>query len=235
MGLSEFVERVEGRRRTVVEYSPAGSSVFSERLAVRNADVVHRSLPDAGSGGFVVVRRDGEFRGALPLTSVERALASPGGSARDRDEAAFQDFMDLFDETVFASYDRGRMLATAREIEDRAWRVGQGTLVAGFQSAAALGERADLYETLGGRDGLDVHVYVAADAADAPDVDRVTVHAEPAPELGDFWVLAFDAGGDDANKCALVGEERTDGEFYGFWTYDPDLVDEIVAYLRDTY
>lgn len=234
MSLRDFVDRIERQRRTVVEYSPSESSELADRLSLRNVDVTHRRLPDTGTDGFVVVRRNDEFRGALPLANIKQALSpaidSPGAS----DNAAFRDFLDLFDETVFASYDRRQMLATAREIEDRAWRVGRGTLYVGFQSLPALREQVSLYEALGARDDLAVHVYIS-DEWDAPDIDGVTVHAESADEIGDFWFVAFEGGGEDVNKSALLAEERIQDEYYGFWTYDPDLVDEMTAYLRETY
>jgi DICT domain-containing protein len=126
------------------------------------------------------------------------------------------------------------MLATAREIEDRAWWVGSGTLYVGFQSLPALEAQASLYETFGERDDLDVHAYIS-DEWDAPDTDGVVVHTESADEIGDFWFLDFAGGEEDVNKSALVAEERTEDEFYGFWTYEPALVDEITTYLRETY
>jgi DICT domain-containing protein len=47
--------------------------------------------------------------------------------------------------------------------------------------------------------------------------------------------VAFDGGDTEMESCALLAEERRDGEFYGFWTYDPSMVDELVAYLETTY
>ncbi len=234
MLLRDFVDRIERQRRTVVEYSPSDSSDLEARLSLRNVDVTHRRLPDTGTGGFVVVRRDDEFRGTVPLETIERARSLPEGPTNAVDDAAFQEYLDLFDKTVFASYDRRQMLATAREIEDRAWRVGRGTLYVGFQSLPALRDQVSLYESLGERDDLAVRVYIS-DEWDAPDIDGVTVQTESADEIGDFWFLVFEGGGDDANKSALIAEERTPDEYYGFWTYDPELVDEITAYLRETY
>jgi len=83
------------------------------------------------------------------------------GEAGASAEAAFRDFLDLFDETVFTAYDRRQMLATSREIEDRAWRVCGGALYAGFQSSNALRNQASLYGQFGEKEALTVHVYVA--------------------------------------------------------------------------
>ena len=56
-----------------------------------------------------------------------------------------------------------------------------------------------------------------------------------APEIGSFWFLAFDGGSEPQNACALLAEERSPEAFYGFWTYDEDLVGAIEAYLSSTY
>jgi hypothetical protein len=37
---------------------------------------------------------------------------------------------------------------------------------------------------------------------------------------------------DDGSRGFVV---RRDSEFYGFWTYDPDTVGEVVAYLCENY
>ncbi|NHN47634.1 sensor protein [Halostella sp. JP-L12] len=233
MALADFIEATEAEEQTVVEYSPSPSSELEELFATRNVQVVHRTLPDDGSRGFVVVRRGGDFYGALSLAAIERALAPSVGAPGARAEAAFRDFLDLFDETVFTAYDRRKMLATSREIEDRAWRVGRGALYAGFQSADALQRQARLYGQFGEKEDLDVHVYLADDW-ESPALDAVTIHAESAAEIGDVWFVVFESP-DEMYTCALIAEERSAGEFYGFWTYDPDTVGDVVAYLRGTY
>lgn len=124
------------------------------------------------------------------------------------------------------------MLAAAREIEERAWRTGTGTLYTGFQTEAALSAQTDVYERLGSHHDLSVVVFLREDW-DTP-LENVTVVSNVAMELGVFWFVIFD-GGSDGQQCALLAEEREPGSFYGFWTYERDLVDELVAYLESTY
>ena len=57
-------------------------------------------------------------------------------------------------------------------------------------------------------------------------------HGHEDAEVKESWFVVFDGDGDDTHKAALVSEERDPGEFYGFWTYEPDLVNEVVAYFR---
>ena len=65
--------------------------------------------------------------------------------------------------------------------------------------------------------------------------DWITVHVDSAKEIGAFWFVIFDGNGVDIDKCGLVAEEREPGRYYGFWTYDPDIVDELVSYLEAQY
>jgi len=127
------------------------------------------------------------------------------------------------------------MVAASREIEDLAWRLGQGTLHAGFQHLSILADQMDVYERLASQDDLDVHAYAYPDA-EVPQHDTdLTIHVERTEEIADSWFVVYDGGGVGVNKCALLAEEREPREFYGFWTYDPDTVDWIIEYLEEAY
>jgi hypothetical protein len=52
-------------------------------------------------------------------------------------------YLPRLDGADLVSYD-----ATAREVEDRAWRTGGGTLYAGFQSLSAFETQVPVYERL---------------------------------------------------------------------------------------
>ena len=145
--------------------------------------------------------------------------------------------LSVLDDSLFSSLARRQLLATSREIEDRAYRTGRGTLRVGFQDFGRMRAQVPVYERLAAETDLDVHVY--ARAGEAPAVPGVTCHGIPsgrdrAGEIGRFWLLVFDGGGEH-NECALLAEERAPETYYGFWTYDPALVDEIGSYLAETY
>ncbi|QLK25638.1 histidine kinase [Natrinema zhouii] len=237
--LDAFLERTERRRKTLEVYTDDDAVVEALRrqFETRNVDVTHRSLGSLDDPGFVIVRSgDGEFRGALGIDQF-RAILSPRThppwalADDDNDRSKLFDFLE---NTLFTSYDRRQMLATAREIEERAWRVGSGRLYTGFQRATALSEQVGVYERLGSHDSLTVAVFLD-DAWNEPAPDGVPVVSEPGSELGDYWFVAFDGGDNEMETCALLAEERRDGEYYGFWTYDPATVDEFVTYLETTY
>lgn len=234
MTLREFLDEASSSRRTVTLFAPRPCEEIATYFESRNVLVEHEPIPDDGTDGFVVLSVDGEFAGSAAIEAV-RHLVSP--SATDLEPGASEAIratMDLLAETTFVAFERRQLLAASREIEDRAYRVGHGTLRTGFQSATAMDAQRDVYATLATETLLDVHVYGRLDWE--PDLPGATVHAEETGEIGAFWFVVFDGGDADRQACALLAEEdeQDAGSFRGFWTYDPELVADIEAYLAAT-
>ncbi|WP_254529950.1 DICT sensory domain-containing protein [Natrinema gelatinilyticum] len=237
--LGTFIETIDRQRKTLEVHTDIDAVVSELRrqFETRNVDLVHRSLGSLDETGFVIVRDpDGEFRGALGIDQFQ-AVLSPRThpswelAETNQDRSALFDFLD---NTLFASYSRRQMLATAREIEERAWRIGSGNLYSGFQRASAFAAQTEVYDRLGSHGSLAVTVFLD-DAWDASVPEGVTVVSEPDSELGKYWLVVFDGGDNELESCALIAEERRPGEFYGFWTYDPPTVRELITYLETTY
>ena len=236
MTLADFLDDVETRRMTVSVYASEAAPDVAAHFETRNVTVERETLPSGGPNGFVVVRDDDGFVGAFGLTELADLLAPPVFRPWDHEDVSrpWRDLYEILDNTLFAAFDRRQLLAVAREIENRAWRVGDGTLRVGFQRPAAYRAQADVYRRLQRETDLTIHVYLDEDWDEAL-VPDVNVHAPTSGEIGAYWFLAFDAAGDPTNCCALLGEERSSGSYYGFWTYDPDRVERLSAYLRATY
>ncbi|SEQ24340.1 DICT sensory domain-containing protein [Natrinema salaciae] len=237
--LRDVFEAVDRRRKTLEIHADEASVVteFRHQFDTRNVDVTHRALGALDGTGFVIVRDDdGEFRGALGIDQFD-AILSPEShppwelAETDHDQA---DLFEFLENTLFSSYDRRQMIATSREIEERAWRVGTGRLYAGFQRATALRAQAAVYDRLGAHDSLDVAVFLGEET-DVALIDAVTVVADAGGDLGAFWFVAFDGGGNEFHRCALIAEERAAGRYYGVWTFDPATVGELFTYLERTY
>lgn len=237
--LRETITELEQRRKTIEVYGDTATPAdeIERQFATKNVSVKYSSLPPGVEENFVIIRDDGgEFLGSLGL-DVFDAMLSP--DIRPPWELAesptgYAEIFDFLDSTVFSSYDRQQMLATAREIEERAWRAGAGRLYAGFQDDAALRAQTDVYERLAGHEDLTVQVYVSA-AWEVDVSERLSVHAESTDEIGAVWFVIYDGGGSDLGKCGLLAEERQPGQYYGYWTYDPALVDELASYLEAQY
>ncbi|WP_096393576.1 DICT sensory domain-containing protein [Halorubrum trapanicum] len=246
MSLIELIAGVEAHEATLTVFNadPAVTDELREHFADRNVRIVDDQTA-SGPEEFAVLARDGEF---VTAATVDDLLSRPGGDGSEDTrgggdapgvaggggDRVGRPVLDHLDETMFTSYSREDMVAASREIEDRAWRVGDGALHAGFQTLDVLTGEADTYDLLGEKERLDVHAY-AADEGEAPDVEHYTVHVGETAEIRETWFVAYDGGGYEDAKCALLAEERAPGEFYGFWSYDPETVDYIIDYLTERY
>lgn len=223
---ADLVERVDERRRTVTVHAPALPDSLVALFDTRHVTLEHEFIPEGVSEPFLTVTDGERYVGSVDLPAVYdfthpkiHEVGSP-----DLVDAAYRRLTLLLPDTVFSTLDRRQLLATSREIEDRAWRVGSGRLDVGFQSLSKLRAQVDIYTALVAR-GLDVHLYGAPDWT-PPLVADATVHTD-GDELGEVWFMAYDGGSEPGQTCGLVAEERSPGVFRGFWTYDPELVTRI--------
>jgi hypothetical protein len=222
-----FTEVQTPAKRFVV-YARGDDGGVSERFAHHDVAVERRALPPGGPDPFLAIERDGEFVGAVGLDALEGLLEPPLVRPGDREEVSegYRALFEVLDGTVFTGLDRRDLLAVSREIEDRAFRAGRGTLRAAFQRLSAFEAQAEVYRHLAGETDLDVHVYGVADW-DPPAIPGVAYHDVDAA-LGCYWVLAFEG----EEHCALVA--RAEGEeFSGFWTDDAGLAGEVAGKLEE--
>ncbi|WP_224334602.1 DICT sensory domain-containing protein [Haloprofundus halobius] len=235
MTLGQFISAVAAERKQLVVYAVDDAEVPIEQFETRNVSVERRSLSDDGLPGFVVIRDDDGFAGALSLEEFRHLVTPPIRRPWSDDiETSYRALFEVLDNTLFTSFDKRQMVAASREIEERAWRVGHGTLRCGFQSSDALRKQRPVYSRLVGETDLDLHVYLADDQEEWP-VDGVTHHVESSEEIGRTWFVVFDGSTYTSAACAIVAEEVEDGQFRGFWTYDEERVDEMLSYLTSTY
>jgi DICT domain-containing protein len=148
-------------------------------------------------------------------------------------DGEYEQILGHLKETTFTSVDNEQMLYTSREIEDRARRVGRGTIHTGFQRCSVIADQLEIYTDLV-RQGLDVHAYGIPDT-DPPMLDGGQVHTPETDEIARTWFVVYDGGGDATQKTALLAEEKAPDSFYGVWTYDPRIVDSVLTYLERTY
>lgn len=228
MTLEALFDRLETTDRELVVYTSERDADVAERFAAANADVEHRTLPGEDAEGFVVVRDERGFRGVAPLGLLRRMLDAPVPDPWDLEavHGGHRALFDLLDGTLFVALDRRRLLVASREVEEHAWRVGAGTLCAGFQTAEGFRRQRRVYARLAEETVLDVHAYARSVPPDVP--PGVTFHTEPAAAVRRFWFVAFDGSGDETRKCAVVGRQRDPETYAGFWTYHPETVDAVL-------
>ena len=235
MSLRGVIDTVEGREKRLTVFDPPTDDAIAElrEYFATQAVRIEAGTTDSGLSGYVVLsdEHDDEVLAAIDLRHLGGDIAVGPG-----EETAFAPILEHLDETTFTSYDIPRMMAATREMEDRAWRVGSGELHAGFQRVEAIRAQKGVYEDLATED-IDVHTYCAP-SDDAPEIEGVSIHQEDADEIRRSWFVAFDGGGDPADACLLLAEERgeaDDRRFYGFWTYDSTTVATVIDHLQETY
>jgi len=237
--LRDQIVAIERRRKTLDVYTDRETTVseLAAQFSTRNVRVSQSAYSTGEGPEFIVIRNgDGEAQGALDIEQFRKIIApdihppwTPGET-----DANLSDLFDFLDGTRFTSFSRRQMLAVSREIEERAWRVDGGTLYVGFQNAAAVRAQAAVYNQFAHHSAVDVRVYIEDEVDQGLD-EAIAVFSDGGEEIGRFWFLLFDGDGADQSKCGLLAEERTPGQFYGFWTYEPVIVDEIIDYLRASY
>ncbi|MGB9965269.1 DICT sensory domain-containing protein [Halobacterium sp. CBA1126] len=231
--LQDIVDRVDERALTLTLYNAdVPRSVLRDvqsYFEVQSVDLRRAATDDGDPRNFVVLHDGSEYLAATSLGSLYRVIRpdSPLIEASDPGEIAYPELFEHIDQSVFTDYGRDRMVVASREIESSAHRLG-GRLHAGFQRLSNLRPQYRLYERLAAA-GVDTHIYGRPNWT-VP-TDAHTIHAYDDEEITDTWFVVLDAD-DDADKRALLAEERHDDQFYGFWTFDSDIVDTILARLE---
>ncbi|MXR22096.1 DICT sensory domain-containing protein [Halobacterium bonnevillei] len=233
MSLGDVIDAARRRRKTLVVHAPDSDpdvSSVTDRFDGRNVDVVVEDVRADEPEPYVEVLENGQFRAVVSLADLrsflEPPIEDPGTYPR-----AHNALHELLDDSVFATLSRRQLLATSREIEDRAYRTGSGELHAGFQSQAAFEPQRALYNRLANDTDLGVHVHLVPDPGGVPDTGA-TVHENPHPDVGRYWFLAYD-GGQTGQQCALVAEQRGSDAYHGVWTYDRELVATALSAIDD--
>jgi hypothetical protein len=232
MTVRTLLRRFEDSDVAITVYGPPATKTVGERLATQGLDATWRQLPTGHQNAFVVIHRGGGFAETVPLTAMETFLCEPTIGSADSgtpdSDPGRQLLHSALANTLLSSLTPAQLLATSHEFEDRAYRVGEGTLRVSFQSLSIFRSQRARYQTLASDTDLDIHVY-RRDDWEPPAIPGISFHPLTDTALEQVWLLAFDAAGDDQNKCALVAEATEDGPFRGVWTYNPRLVDQIMT------
>jgi len=233
--LPDIVERVGDTDLTLTLYNDdAGRGVRADirsHFEVQSVELRRASTDDGRPRNFFVLHDGDEFVEATDLESVY-TVVRPDSELLDVSDPTDIDYPDLLreiDQSVFTSYGRPRMTIASREIEEYAYRNG-GSLHAGFQFFSNVKPQYRLYDALADA-GVETHLYGAGDWQ-IPS-EKHALHEYDDDEITSTWFVVLDAER-DTEKRALLAEERERGQFYGFWTFDADIVDTILARL-DAY
>ena len=200
-------------------------------LADHGVAVESRSLPPGGPEPFIEIKTDSDVVGVIGIEAVEGLLEPPIRRPGDRDDVSegYRVLFDVLEKMVFSGMNRRELLAVSREIEDRAYRVGEGTLRVNFQTLSTFRSQTAVYRTLATETDLDIHIH-GLDDWTPPTITGITYHTDEVERFEPYWALAYDGGPTDSQACGLVAQEHSN-DYTGFWTNDPALVEEIATAL----
>lgn len=224
------IERTDTR---FVFYTSAESDIPSW-FTTQNVAVTHQPLTSSAPEPFLSIESGGDVVGTLTLAQLNELLTppiiGPGNDAFVSE--GYTVLFEVLDEAVFTALGREQLLTVSREIEDRAYRVGHGTLRVCFQTFSTFKTQLPVYRYLAEATDLDIHIYAVADW-EPPGIDGITYHEVGDTELDLYWLLAFDAGADSGEACGLFARE--DGESYtGYWTDDRATIERVSTELQTT-
>jgi hypothetical protein len=229
MTLNSLIDEVRGRAHQIIVYGRDERPEIETWLAAHGVPVTARSLPEGGPDPFIEIRADGEVVGIIGVEAVEGLLEPPIRRPGERSDvsAGYRALFAILERTVFTGMNRRELLAVSREIEDRAFRVGEGTLQVSFQTFSTFRSQIAVYRTLGAETSLDIHIHGVGDWT-PPAISGVTYHADETARVASYWALAYDGGPDATQACGLLAEEESD-DYRGFWTNDAATVADIAA------
>lgn len=249
MTLSETIDEIGRREPTLTIYNrdePEPIVRMLERMVDAPGVTVRRGEPtETGPANVVLLESEGDDGPSLAVSTIEDVGDSVlmvnsdlyVTGARPVDEVDTPDVLAGLHGTTFTVEGKQKMLLIeiSRHVEALAHRSAGSAIHAGFQSLARIDDEQGtrrVYERLV-ESGVDVHLYGVPDAV--PDLPgAVHVHASDAEEVRCTWfVVNADCPPD--LKAALVAEEVGSNEWTGTWTFDPETVDRIAAYLTETY
>ena len=224
---------IRDRKHQCTVYRQDDDPDLEARFATRNVSIDYRPLPAGGPEAFLVFRKNGEFAGTIGLQQLDRLLEPPIVRPGEHDHLSegYGALFELLDNTVFTTMDRRQLLVISREIEDRAFRTGNGTLHASFQTNSAFESQLGVYRQLA-TTGLDIHIHAMADRT-LPEISGIRYHRYPVDTLGGYWILAFDGGPNATHACGLLARQQTE-TYDGFWTDDTGIVAKIISELTET-
>lgn len=247
MSLLDFIEDVNEREKTLTVFTAKEDEQLFGELAeffeVQNITVRRGEVEEGGPQNFVVLHQEGDAVAVSTLQDVRDSLFLGGSSPQFPGELRLTegnapDVLSSLGNTTFTARDEDRYLIAgiSHYIEEIAWRARGGTIHSGFGTLSALRDDAASYGIYTKLDeaGVDVHVYGESDA-EFPDGTGFAIHSEDTEEVRQSRFVVFDGAGDPTDKAAMVATEEERNSYRGFWTFDGEFVDEILAYLDRTY
>lgn len=258
MGLRELIERVEGESRTLTVVDRQASEIVQGMLDDLFDDQPVDVVEDGGAGTVpsdtVVVSRTDGSAFSSSLESLQNAILFVNSDtyisgSRDLEAVETPEAILGLADTVFTvkGYPDTRkqkflLIELSRYIEARAWEHGVGELHSSFQYLSRLRDERgtqEVYRSLGESD-VDVNIYGIADAPVPANIDAEVYTDSDDEEVLRSWFVVYTHPSEPDESAALVcyrlpAEDGRIGPWKGFWTFDPERVENVRSYITGTF
>jgi hypothetical protein len=248
VSLKQFVESTEGRDVSLIvvnREAPRPLRTMLEGLFEHQpVDVREASDPDEDDDVVHLVE-DGEVRASSPLGELEEAILLVNSDlyitgARGLDEVGLPAVVEALEGVRFdlrgypeSHKEKLLLVLVSRYIERLSLEGDGGKHRASFQRLSRMDDERGtrtVYERLTAA-GTDVHVYGVPDWTPPPEFG-LTMHGGWSEEFRTSWFVVHVPETDDGRHSALVAVETSPGSWDGVWTFDPDRVRSINAYVE---
>jgi hypothetical protein len=246
--LHRFIDELESRRRRLLVVNDDGDADdvtdivdYFGRVALERVDVTAPEFPES----FLVLTDGDDHLGSVGITELHDYLftsfTSDGGRTPDagaRENPTIEGFLARLDGNVYSLSGEGKLAiaAISQLLETRAWRRGAGELHAGVQEFSTLRSEPSpmaRYKKIADC-GVDTSVYGRPDWTPGDWGGLAAYGDESGTQLGEFWFVAY-RGPEQSDDGAVLAREVDDGRYTGFWTFDSETVDSLVATLVEAY
>jgi hypothetical protein len=227
MVFGDMFGRVDGRRRRLVFYNVDTQSDHCDRITdyVGVHNVLIKYTTDEQFPESTVTVQNGDE--VLSVDRIETVVDYLDGWESELAGVGEQpSLFGALDETVFRSSNKRQLLFASRLIETRAATVGDGRLSAGFQQLSLAAPQLSFYKSLPST--VTVSVYGEPDWVPPAD-SGIAAYDPGVDDNADYWWVIFDGTADNSSHAALLAEEQSPGEYTGFWTYRPSIIDAMRA------
>ena len=250
MSLERFLSVTDGPVRELVVANRTQAEPFQrmvENLFANQTVSVDETTIEAYPENTVLLLEDGEVVAKSPLDALHDAILMVNSDlyktgTRSLGETTVPAVIDKLTDVRFSlrgypesGSEKLLLILISRRIERRAYEAGSGTLRSSFQQLSRIkNERGTrrAYRKLSNTD-VDVHVYGVPDWRPTAEL-AVTMHGGRKPDFEHSWFVIYQPPPEQPadHGAALLAVETGPAEWEGFWTYDPNLIDDLAAYIR---
>lgn len=223
---------------------PRPLQTMLEDLFADQPITVETAVIDDEDDDMVYLVADGELLATSPLQALQDCLLLVNSDLYVTGDGGFEDLQlpavierlenVRFSVRGYPASDKEKLLLIiiSRYIERLALTGDGGTFRASFQRLSRIEDEhgtGHVYERLAGADTA-VHVYGVPDWVPPRSLDVVT-HAGWGADFRDSWFTVYRPAG-DGRHAALLAVQGETGVWDALWTFDPEAVVELDAYIQ---